>query len=172
MRLSKNKVLITGGSKGIGLAMAQKFLALDNEVIIVARNLKDLESVKKEHPNLIIYQADLTRHEALVAFIKREHADLNILVNNAGIQHNYSFLEESELSHRVEEELSINLLTPINLISALLPVLESNQNSAIVNVSSVLGIVPKANAAVYCASKAGLHIFSKSLRYQLDKTKV
>lgn len=175
MRLNKNKVLITGGSKGIGLAMAQKFLALDNEVIIIARNLDDLESVKKENSNLIIYQADLTQNEAvaaLAAFIKKEHTDLNILVNNAGIQHNYSFLEESELSNMVEEELRINLLSPIHLITALLPVLESNENAAIVNVSSVLGIVPKANAAVYCASKAGLHIFSKSLRYQLNKTKL
>ncbi|WP_341227304.1 SDR family NAD(P)-dependent oxidoreductase [uncultured Arcticibacterium sp.] len=175
MRLSNNKVLITGGSKGIGLALAKRFLALDNTVIIAARKLEDLKRVKAECPEIVIYQTDLGRREDLEGlsnFIKKEHADTNVLINNAGIQFNYSFLKEHDLSQKIDEELAINLSAPMHLTANLLSLLESNDNSAIVNISSVLGMVPKAGAPVYCSSKAGLHIFTKSIRYQLKNTKV
>ena len=89
-----------------------------------------------------------------------------------GIQYNTNFLEETYSLHNIENEISINLISPLKIISSLLPVLQNNSNSAIVNVSSGLAIVPKAKSAVYCGTKAAIHIFSKSLRYQLDTVKV
>ena len=82
-------------------------------------------------------------------------------------------LLDTEVSiEKIEQEINVNLTAPIKLIALLLPVLQENKNAAIVNVSSGLGLVPKMQAPVYCGTKAGIHIFSKSLRYQLEKVKV
>ncbi|GAA5220684.1 SDR family oxidoreductase [Membranihabitans marinus] len=175
MKVVQNKILITGGNKGIGLALAKKFISLGNEVIIVGRNEEDLKAVKADFPKIHIFACDLSRQEDidnLLLFIEREHQDLNILVNNAGIQYNYHFLEEKQLLNKIEYESRVNFMAPIKLTALLLPLLEANEDSAIINVSSSLAMVPKANAPVYCATKAGLHVFSKALRMQLEKTKV
>ncbi len=108
----------------------------------------------------------------LTLFVKQEHPDTNILDNNVGIQHNYYFGEEDAHLGKIEQEININFLAPIKLISLLLPSLQMNPNAAIVNVSSGLGLVPKKQAPVYCGTKAGIHIFSKALRYQLKNVKV
>lgn len=175
MRLHNNKILITGGSKGIGLAMAKEFLLHNNKVIITGRNEEDLQKVKNTYPDIFIFKCDLSKQEdidQLTLYIENEHADLKILVNNAGIQYNYHFEEEEQLLSKIDYETSVNLIAPIKLVALLLPILNKNSNSAIVNVSSGLAIVPKKEAPVYCSNKAGLHIFSKSLRYQLKNTKV
>lgn len=175
MRLHKNKILITGATAGIGEALLNKFLKLDNEVTAVGRNESKLEALAKADKRIIPFKCDISKQEdleQLVLFIEKEHRDLNILINNAGIQYNYNFEKEHQLVHKVEHEMNVNLLAPLKLITLLLPTLQLNENSAIVNVSSGLAIVPKAQAPVYCGTKAAIHIFSKSLRYQLDKVKV
>ncbi len=175
MKLSENKILITGGNKGIGLALAKKFLSLNNKVIITGRNEDDLSDVKKEHPEIFTFKCDLANQEEidnLILHIENEHPDLNILINNAGIQYNYDFMDEPQLLAKIEYETNVNFLAPIKVSALLLSLLNANDNSAIVNVSSGLGIVPKMDAPVYCANKAGIHIFSKALRYQLKKTKI
>lgn len=175
MRLHKNKILITGSTAGIGEALLNKFLKLDNEVIAVGRNESKLEALAKAFKRIIPFKCDISKQEdleQLVLFIEKEHRDLNILINNAGIQYNYNFEKEHQLVHKVEHEMNVNLLAPLKLITLLLPTLQLNENSAIVNISSGLAIVPKAQTPVYCGTKAAIHIFSKSLRYQLDKVKV
>lgn len=175
MKLDGNKILITGGNKGIGLALAKKFLKLNNQVIITGRNENDLAIVKKEFPEIFTVKCDLTNKEALdrlVLYIKNEHSDLNVLFNNAGAQYNYIFAEEQEVLHKIEYETNINFLAPVKLTALLLPILERNNNTAIVNVSSALAIVPKKTAPIYCANKAAIHIFSKTLRLQLNEVKV
>lgn len=175
MKLAGNKVLITGGNKGIGLALAEKFLKLNNQVIITGRNETDLFAVKKEFPEIHIIKCDLTKSEELdklTLFIENEHSDLNILINNAGIQYNYSFSEAQQLLQKIAYETNINFLAPVTLTALLLPILESNSNAAIVNVTSALAIVPKIVAPIYSANKAGLHIFTKTLRLQLKTIKV
>ena len=100
MILSNNKILITGGNKGIGLALAKNFLTLNNKVIITGRNETDLSNVKKQFPEVFTFQCDLANLEGLEKlslYIKSEHPDLNILINNAGIQYNYFFEEEKQL---------------------------------------------------------------------------
>ena len=175
MQIHKNKILITGATAGIGKALAKKFLELDNEIIAVGRNEKRLEELAKSDKRIIPFKCDISKQEELdklTLFVEQEHNDLNILINNAGIQYNYNFLKEHQLLYKVEHEINVNFLAPLKLIAFLSPTLQSNDNSAIVNVSSGLAIVPKAQAPVYCGTKAGLHIFSKSLRYQLEKIKV
>lgn len=176
MKLNNNKILITGATAGIGKALTETFLQLDNQIIAVGRNKEKLNELEKLDKRIIPFQCDISKQselDRLTLFIEQEHQDLNILINNAGIQYNYNFLEEPQLLNKIEYEVNVNFLSPLKLIALLLPILEKNKNSAIVNVSSGLAIVPKMDAPIYCGTKAGIHIFSKSLRYQLeDKIKV
>ncbi|MEN8126086.1 MAG: SDR family NAD(P)-dependent oxidoreductase [Bacteroidota bacterium] len=175
MKINNNKILITGATAGIGKALAETFLKLDNQIIAVGRNKEKLNELSKSDDRIIPFQCDISKQEELdrlILFIEQEHKDLNILINNAGIQYNYNFIEEPQLLHKIEYEVNVNLLSPLKLIALLLPTLQNNENSAIVNVSSGLALVPKMDAPVYCGTKSGIHIFSKSLRYQLDKIKV
>lgn len=175
MKLSGNKLLITGATAGIGKALLEAFVALDNEVIALGRNEKALQKLAAQSSKIIPYACDLAATGALddlVLFIEQQHPDLNILINNAGIQYNYNFLEEPHLLPKIELETKVNFLIPLQLSALLLPILQTNSNAAIVNVSSGLGLVPKQSAPVYCATKAGIHIFSKAFRDQLETVKV
>ena len=175
MKISTNTVLITGGASGIGFAFAKKFLTQSNTVIILGRDVEKLEQAKSAFPELITYQCDITNAtqvDDLVVTLENEHRNLNILVNNAGVQYNYNFLEEPNTLSKLQQEIRINLTAPLKLTSLLLPLLVQQESAAIINVSSSLGFVPKESAPVYCATKAGLHIFSKALRYQLEASSV
>lgn len=175
MRLMDNTVLITGGSSGIGLAFAEMFLEFGNRVIVCGRNPNKLEEVKHRFPGVTALPCDLTNMrslEGLVQTIKKKFSDLNILVNNAGIQHNYRFDDGQNHGSKIDEEIAANFTSHVLLTDALLPVLLSKPQAALVNISSALSRVPKESAPVYCATKAGIHAFSKALRYQLEKTSV
>jgi short-subunit dehydrogenase involved in D-alanine esterification of teichoic acids len=175
MDLSKNTVFITGGASGIGLAIAKELLSLQNTVIVCGRNPEKLESVKKQYPNLHAIRCDVSNINdvrQVLEKINSEYGGLNILVNNAGIQYRYDFRDEKNASAKIDEEIDINFRAIVHLTKLFLPALMKAPEAAILNVSSFLGIVPKKSAPVYCATKAALHTFSKSLRYQLEKTTV
>ena len=176
MQTTGNTVLLTGGSSGIGLALARKFLGLGNTVIVTGRDNAKLAAVKQELPAVELFCGDLTKDETLadlVLFVEQRHPKLNILINNAGVQYNYRFLQPSNKRlEEIEYEIQTNLVAPIKLTALLLPTILNNSNAAIVNVSSALGFVPKQSAPVYCSTKAGLHLFTKALRYQLEDTPV
>ena len=175
MRLAGNTVLVTGGGSGIGLAFAEKFLELGNRVIICGRNSKKLEAAARQHPSLATLCCDLTDAGQMAAMVRKignEFPDLNILVNNAGIQFNYRFDDGADHRARIDEEINANFTSHLRLTDALLPLLLAKPHAAIVNVSSALSRVPKESAPVYCATKAGIHIFSRALRYQLEDTPV
>lgn len=175
MKLSKNKILITGATAGIGEALLNKFLSLDNHVIALGRNEEKLKELARKDERIIPFPCDISKAEdldKLILFVEQQHPDTNMLINNAGIQYNYFFDEEPQLLGRIEQEINVNFLAPLKLIALMLPTLKANNNAAIVNVSSGLGLSPKKQAPVYCATKAGIHIFSKALRYQLEYPKV
>jgi len=175
MQLKGNKMLITGATAGIGEALLNKFLSLGNQVIAVGRNQHRLQQLAQKDEQIIPFACDVSKREELdklIMFVEQRHADTNVLINNAGIQYNYQFGEEPQLLGKIEQEINVNFLAPLKLIALMLPLLKSNKNAAIVNVSSGLGLVPKRQAPVYCGTKAGIHIFSKALRYQLKNVKV
>jgi uncharacterized oxidoreductase len=175
MKLKGNKILITGATSGIGKVLAEKFCQLDNQIIAVGRNESKLMHLAKFDSRITTFKCDISSQkelDRLIHFVNQEHKDLNVLINNAGIQYNSTFLDSTYTEQNIENEISTNLIAPIKLIYAFLPILQANSNAAIVNISSGLAIVPKATAAVYCGTKAAIHIFSKSLRYQLDHVKV
>jgi uncharacterized oxidoreductase len=108
----------------------------------------------------------------LINAVLQKYPQLNILVNNAGIQRNYVFTDGQDHRALIDEETNINFTAQIKLVDQLLPSFTKMQVAAIVNISSALGVVPKQSAPLYCATKASVHNFSKTLRYQLEQTPV
>jgi short-subunit dehydrogenase involved in D-alanine esterification of teichoic acids len=173
MRIRGNTVLITGGSAGIGLAIAKALSSTDNTVIVCDRDQIRLKKAQETVPGISTIQCDVSRDDDLANLAKRVQQDfprLNMLINNAAIMRIGDFIENDGRMASIEEEVRTNLLAPIKLTSLLLPVLQQQAPAAIVIVSSGLAYVPVANVAVYCATKAALHSFSHALRHRLRKT--
>ena len=162
-------VLITGGATGIGFALAKKFHSAGNRVILVGRREEALRQAAAQLSGCLIAVADVsqeTDRERLV----RDFPNVSILVNNAGVQFTQPFATQT--ADQIAQEININLTAPAQLTLAFLPVLTAQREAAVVNVSSGLAIVPKEACAVYCATKAALHSFSQTLRWQLESTPV
>jgi uncharacterized oxidoreductase len=169
MRTSGHRVLITGGAKGIGLALAKQFHAAGNRVVLIGRDPAALLAAEQSLAGAQTRVADVA-NAADRAMLAHEYGDVSVLVNNAGIQCNGEFAQMPAAG--IENEMNINFLAPALLTHAFLPHLRKHSESAIVNVSSVLALVPKQSASIYCASKAALHSFTRSLRWQLEGTGV
>jgi len=169
MKLSDNKILITGGATGIGFALAERFVRENNTVIICGRRESALKEAADKLPSLVTKACDLSladEREKLFKWVEEEHGDLNVLVNNAGIQQWMSVIDDN-FYQRAKEEITINVEVPLHLISLSLKL---NSLNTIMNVTSGLSFSPLSKVPVYCASKAFLHSFTLSLRHLL-KTK-
>lgn len=174
MDLAKNTVLITGGASGIGLALAERFLAAGSEVIVCGRREDKLREVAERHPRVKTRACDVGEEagrRALLEWATAEHPALNVLVNNAGIQRRVDLLRP-EPWEATGEEIAINLEAPVHLATLFVPHLLRQERPAIVNITSGLAFVPLANVPVYCATKAALHSFTLSLRHQLAGTPI
>jgi len=174
MNLSNNKVLITGGGSGIGLEMGKAFIENGSDVIITGRNEAKLEQACDKLPGLEYHVADVTKPEDIQGLLARVKAagGINVLVNNAGVFNEVNYSGENLAVEGQLQEVEINLNGPIRMVNAFMPVLEKATNPAIINVSSGLAFVPLSAAPVYCATKAALHSWTRSLRFQLDKRKI
>lgn len=170
MQLAGNTVLITGGASGIGYALAEAFLVAGSTVAICGRRAQRLQQARTRHPELHIRRCDVADERDrcdLVKWITERLPDLNVLVNNAGVQRDIDFTRGIGEFLAGENEIRINLEAPIVLSGLLIPLLAANRDPAIVNVSSGLGFVPAARMPVYSASKAGMHAYSLAIRRQL-----
>lgn len=166
MKLSGNKILITGGATGIGSGLAQRFVEENNTVIICGRRQAALKEAAGKFPSIITRACDLSiasEREGLFHWIVNEHNDLNVLVNNAGIQQ-WMSVTDNNFFQRAKDEISINIEAPVHLTSLFLNL---NSLNTVINVTSGLAFSPLAKVPVYCASKAFLRSFSLSLRYML-----
>lgn len=178
MDLKGNKILITGGASGIGFTFAERFLQADNELIVCGRRESKLQEARDKHPELITRVCDVTvesERNALFEWVKQEHPDVNVLVNNAGIQQRFNVLETDVVNDWAyfNKEISANVEAPFHLSMLFAPFFASSgKKAAIINVTSGLAFTPMAIAPIYSATKAALHSFTMSLRLQLAETEV
>ena|SRR5579872_552797 len=173
MQISGNTILITGGGSGIGRALAEAFHAEKNQVIIAGRRQKQLDETVAANPGMKAAVLDIENADAIRSFadqIKRAHPSLNVVIHNAGIMRPESL--QSGAVADAEAMIATNLLGPIRLTAALLPLLLKQSKAAIMTVSSGLAFVPMTPTPTYCATKAAIHSYTQSLRYQLKDTSV
>jgi uncharacterized oxidoreductase len=164
MKISNNKILITGGASGIGLGLTERFVKENNTVIICGRRESLLKEISEKLPSVVTRRCDLSKaeeREDLFKWISEKHKDLNVLLNNAGIQQRIS-ISDNDFYKRAKEEIEINIESPVHLKSL----------NTIINTTSGLSFVPLAQMPVYCASKAFFHSFTLSLRHLLKSKNI
>lgn len=174
MNLKNRTILITGGTAGIGLSFALKFIELGNTVIVTGRRQAVLDAVKAKHPMLHTIQSDVAEPAqivSLVARIKKEFPNLDVLMNNAGISRYKNLSKCDSDLPGLMTEMNINVGGVIRMTSAFIEILKANKGT-LINVSSALAFVPVPGIPIYCATKAAIHSYTQSLRFQLEGTGV
>jgi len=173
MQMSGNTILITGGGSGIGRGLAEAFHAEGNQVVIAGRRKELLEQVVAANPGMKAAILDIGDADSIRSFaeqMKKDYPALNVVIQNAGIMKSES-LKNGGVAD-AEATIATNLLGPIRLTAALLPLLLKQPRAAIMTVTSGLAFVPLAMTPTYCATKAAIHSYTQSLRYQLRDTSV
>jgi uncharacterized oxidoreductase len=174
MKLTGNTIFVTGGGSGIGRGLAETLHRLGNQIIISGRRKGHLAETTKANPGMKSVELDIQDPASIEAVTKRlitDYPKLNVLINNAGVMHvdnSAGAVDEAMLVSTI----TTNLMGPIRMTGALIEHLKKQQHAAVMNVSSVLGFVPLAMAAVYSSTKAAIHSYTLSLRHQLKGSPV
>jgi len=175
MNITGNTILITGGGSGIGRALAEALQAAGNNIIIAGRRRAALEETVAANPGMALKVLDIEDAGAIrdfAATLVTEHPALNVVIHNAGIMRAENLLAEPFDLTDAEATITTNLLGPIRLTAALLPHLRQQPQATIMTVSSGLAFVPLTATPTYNATKAAIHSYSQSLRFQLRDTTV
>ena len=175
MELSNRTVLVTGGTSGIGLGIAESFLQSKSKVIVCGRDKEKLSTVKDNFPDIIVLPCNVgnaSQRKKLAEEVLRRFPGLDILVNNAGIQRYLDLKKGYDELKSGEDEIAINFIAPVELTSLFIGHLMKRPSAAIINVSSGLGFMPMPNTPIYSATKAAVHTYTLVLRQQLKNTEV
>jgi uncharacterized oxidoreductase len=175
MKMTGNTILVTGGGTGIGRGLAEAFHNLGNKVIVTGRRKSALDATIAANPGMDAMTLDVADPQSIAAFatnVAGLHPDLNVVIHNAGIMRPENLLATPVEIADAEATIATNLLGPIRLTAALLPHLRAQKSAAIMTVSSGLAFLPLAMTPTYSATKAAIHSYSQSLRYQLRDTSV
>ena len=174
MKLTGNTIFITGGTSGIGRAMAEKFHQLGNQVIISGRRKALLNSVTDANPGMDSVVLDVTDAASVNAAAQQvlaRYPALNVVINNAGIMpfDNAGGVQDDTMAVTL---LNTNLLGPVRVSSAFLEHLKTQPDAVLINNSSILAFIPLATNALYSATKAAIHSYTLSQRFLLRDTGV
>jgi uncharacterized oxidoreductase len=175
MQITGNTILITGGSSGIGRAFAEALHKEGNQLIIAGRRTSLLDEITAANPGMQSAVLDVQNLDSLPTFaaqIATQFPSLNVLINNAGIMKSENLNDPSADFSIVQDTVTTNLLAPLRLTAALLPHLKKQPHATVMTVSSGLSFMPLAMTPTYCATKAAIHSWTQSFRYQLRETKV
>jgi uncharacterized oxidoreductase len=175
MKLENKIVFITGATKGIGFELAKQLSQKSNIVIIGGRNQDLLKEIEKDHPSLKTIYFDALNDKVIINVkdeLQNEFGRIDVLINNAAICHSYNFYESNISFEEIDIEITTNISSPIKLTKYLLPLLNSDNETAIVNITSGIAYLPMPNLPVYSATKAALQSFTISLRESLRTTKI
>lgn len=173
MQITGNTILITGGGSGIGRGLAESFHQEGNQVIVCGRRQQMLNDVTSANPGIKSLLLDINDRDNIRSFsqqVAQDYPKLNVLINNAGIARVEDLQSPPDYLEDAEAIVTTNVLGPIRLTAALLPLLQNQPHSAILTVSSGLAFVPNAATPTYSATKAAIHSYSVSLRHQLKST--
>jgi short-subunit dehydrogenase involved in D-alanine esterification of teichoic acids len=174
MQLINTNILITGATSGVGAQLVEQ-LYQQNTIYVIARDQIRIEELLARYPKITCYRADLSdiqQIQNVAREILSRHCELDVLINNAAVQHPAKFTDEGFNPDAIHQEITTNLSAVCYLSYALLPLLTKQTKSIILNINSGLGLIPKTSSAVYCATKGALNIFSQSLEMQLEKTNI
>lgn len=174
MKINNKRIVITGGTSGVGYEMV-KHLHANNNVIVISRNSNKLNELSKKFEGITTYQADLSKRmdiEIVVDTIIKRSESIDILINNAAVQYTPAFMDNEFRYESISYEIALNFTNICCMTYLLLPALLHSEKAIIMNINSGLGLSPKTSSAIYCATKGALNIFSQSLGYQLDKTNI
>ena len=163
MELSNRAVLVTGGTSGIGLGIAESFLQSKSKVIVCGRDKEKLSTVKDNFPDIIVLPCDVgnaSQRKKLAEEVLRRFPSLDILVNNAGIQRYIDLKKGYDELKSGEDEIAINFVATVELTSLFIGHLMKQPSAAIINVSSGLGFMPMPNTPIYSATKAAVHTYT------------
>ena len=171
--MSDNTILITGGATGIGFSMAKYFHERGNTVIICGRREDKLQQAKTKIDRLHTVRCDIANPDdrnLLFEYINNNFPNLNMLINNAGVQRDIDLTKNVPGLNNGSDEIKINFESPICLSVLFMSLLSGKENAVIVNVSSGLAFMPQYSVAmpIYCATKSAIHTFSIVQRKQLE----
>jgi uncharacterized oxidoreductase len=175
MKTTGNTILITGGGSGIGQGLAEAFHRLGNQVVISGRDRKKLDRVTSANRGMCSFVVDMVSPDSIRSFaaqLTAEFPALNAVIHNAGIMKGEDILNQKEPLSDMEATIATNLTGPIRLTAALLPLLRKQPRATLMTVSSGLAFLPLAMTPTYCATKAAIHSYTQSLRYQLRETSI
>lgn len=176
MEIHQSQVLVTGGSEGIGLGLALRFMKAGAEVLVTGRNAAKLQSLETQYPGIKTLVSDIgstAQRESLAAHVKSQMPGLSVLINNAGIQRRISLAEDQAPWSETQQEMDILLSGPIHLNHLLIPLMLMNgRPGLIINVTSGGAYIPQVFAPIYSACKAALHSYTVTLRHALAATPV
>ncbi|MEV4807365.1 SDR family NAD(P)-dependent oxidoreductase [Nonomuraea sp. NPDC049421] len=175
MSLPYDRALITGGSTGVGLALAAELLRRGCErVALCGRDPHRLAGARYAlGADVLTVPCDLTEPDdrsRLLTVVEKEWGGLDLLVNNAAVQIETDHLAGATPAalRSVSDEIETNLTAPVLLTLRALPALRASGHAAVVNIGSGLALAPKRAAPVYCATKSALSTYTRALRYQLQ----
>ncbi|KEQ30620.1 short-chain dehydrogenase [Pedobacter antarcticus 4BY] len=168
MKTTGNTIFISGGSAGIGLAIAKKLSEAGNKIIINGRSEERLQSALKELDNAVAIQGDLSiaaDRTRIAGELKANYPNVNIIINNAGAAFMNDLSDiKNNAAEKAYQEINTNYISVIDFTTLTLPLLLKQEEAAIVNVSSIAVFRSNKYLPTYSASKAALHSYTQGLR--------